>query len=162
MKTLTIALTATIIFASLAAPVLAQTLPFEDTGNDCGITDIWCGTGKLVEGGHYSCNKSIYDREGKLVDVNPCDFCDGLIVVRNVTVMLIWFSGIAALIMIAVGALLMMFAAGSEERFAKGKTAMLNALIGLGIALGAWLVVNFVLHFLSGNPDLPWNSIDCA
>lgn len=162
MKALAVTLTTITIFASLAAPVFAQTLPFEDTGNDCGITDIWCGTGKTVSGTQYSCNKSVYDREGNLVDVNPCDFCDALIVVRNVTVMLIWFSGIAALIMIAVGALLMMFAAGSEERFAKGKTTMLNALIGFGIALGAWLVVNFVLHFISGKPNLPWNSIDCA
>lgn len=158
MRALGIAIGFIAIFATLTAPALAQTSPLEDLENDCAITNIWCGTGS----GGVTCNKSVYDGEGSTTNVNACDFCDALIVVRNVTVMLMWLSTIAATLMIVVGALMMMLAAGSEERFAKGKTTMLNAVIGMAIALTAWLFVNVVLQFLSGNPDLPWNTINCA
>lgn len=137
MRTLGVAIGFIAIFAILTAPALAAgTGIWEDTG---------CAADSTSGG-----------------PTSPCDFCDALIVVRNVTVMLTWFSTIAATLMIVVGALMMMLAAGSEERFAKGKTTILNAVIGMAIALTAWLFVNVVLQFLSGNPDLPWNTINCT
>ncbi len=92
----------------------------------------------------------------------PCDFCDALQVTANIVDYLLTFATVAATIMIVVGALIMMFAAGSEERFATGKKTVLNAVIGMAIALVSWLVVSEVLHFLSGKANLPWNQINCA
>lgn len=92
----------------------------------------------------------------------PCNFCDALVVGQNIIQLLLEFATIAATLMIVVGALMMMFAAGSEEKFATGKKTILNAVIGLTIALGSWLIVNIALQFLSGAPNLPWNQINCA
>lgn len=92
----------------------------------------------------------------------PCNFCDALIVAKNIILLLLEFATIAATIMIVVGALMMMFSGGSEEKFATGKKTILSAVIGMAIALASWLVVNVVLQFLSGTPNLPWNQINCA
>jgi hypothetical protein len=92
----------------------------------------------------------------------PCTFCDALVVTQNIIKLLLEFATIAATVMIVVGALMMMFAAGSEERFATGKKTILNAVIGLAIALASWLIVNILLQFLSGTPNLPWNQINCT
>lgn len=133
----------------LTAPALAQTSPLTELEKDCAITNIWCGTGS----GTLTCNKA----------TTGCNLCDALVVTRNITVLLMWFAMIGAVLMIVVGALTMMFAAGSEERFAKGKKAILNAVIGLAIALGAWLIVNTVLQFLSpGGVAVPWSQINCS
>ena len=93
--------------------------------------------------------------------VDPCDFCDGLQVAANIIDFLLKFAAVAAVIMIVAGALIMMFSGGSEERFATGKRAITNAIIGLAIGLVAWTFVNTVLQFLSGSPSLPWNEIRC-
>ncbi|MBI2278745.1 MAG: hypothetical protein HYU81_01630 [Candidatus Brennerbacteria bacterium] len=93
---------------------------------------------------------------------NPCDFCDALVVARNIVGTLLEFAFLAAAVMIAVGAFMMMFAAGSEDRFKLGKQTIQNAVIGLAVALGSWLIVNTILQFLSGRPDLPWNKIACG
>lgn len=146
------------IFAALTTPALAQT-PLEELETDCAISNIWCGTG---ESG-VTCNKPIYDNAGELINANPCDFCDALRITRNITVLLMWFATIAAVIMIVVGALTMMFAAGSEERFATGKKTILNAVIGLAIALAAWLITNTFIQFLSpGDTSVPWDQIHCS
>lgn len=93
---------------------------------------------------------------------DPCGFCDALVVVRNIIQLLLEFTFIAAAAMIAVGAFMMMFAAGSEQKFATGKKTITNAAIGVAVALVAWLAVGTILQFLSGKPDLPWNQIVCG
>ncbi|MFH0806664.1 MAG: hypothetical protein V1885_03000 [Candidatus Brennerbacteria bacterium] len=93
----------------------------------------------------------------------PCDFCDALVVAKNIILLLLEFATIAATIMIVVGALMMMFSGGSEERFATGKRAILNAAIGLAIALASWLIVNIVIQFLApGDTIVPWAQINCS
>lgn len=93
----------------------------------------------------------------------PCNFCDALVVGKNIIQLLLELALIAATIMIVVGALTMMFAAGSEERFATGKKTILNAVFGMAIALGAWLVINTIIQFLApGETNVPWASINCA
>lgn len=128
-----------VLFSILAAPVLVS-----------AQINIWkdarCGGTAIITGG----------------PTGPCNFCDALFVARNIIQLLLEFALIAAALMIAVGALMMMTSGGSEERFASGKKTILNAVIGAAIALCSWLVINVVLQFLSGAPNLPWNQITCS
>ncbi|KKT91964.1 MAG: hypothetical protein UW92_C0007G0010 [Candidatus Jorgensenbacteria bacterium GW2011_GWA2_45_13] len=63
--------------------------------------------------------------------------------------------------MIVAGGIVFMAGGASEKNVSLGKAMMLNAVIGLGIALAAWVVINTLLGFLTGNISLPWNRISC-
>jgi len=72
---------------------------------------------------------------------------------------LITVAGGAAVLFVAVGAFLMLIAAGDEGRAAKGKMAVIYALVGLGIALLAQTIVAYLDSqfgdlVLSSNPVL--------
>jgi hypothetical protein len=138
MRAVLISISFVIIFASLVTPAYAINI-WE--GAQCGGTTIG------PDGGPQG----------------PCNFCDALVVAKNIITLLLEFATIAAVLMIVVGALIMMFAGGSEEKFATGKKAILNAVIGLAIALGAWLIVNIVIQFLApGDTIVPWANIQCS
>lgn len=150
-RTAVIAAVAVAVFVTSLTPALAQS-PLDNLERDCAITNIWCGA---------KCGGAPI--VGNVGPKGPCDFCDALVVARNITVLLMWFATLAAVIMIVVGALMMLFAAGSEERFASGKKTIMNAVIGLAIALAAWLAVNTVFQFLApGGANVPWAQINCV
>jgi len=48
------------------------------------------------------------------------------------------------------GGIVMMTAGGSEERARKGKSIIKTAIIGIAIALGAWLIINSIFLALTG------------
>ena len=110
--------------------------------------DIWDGTGA---GGARTCNV-----EG------PCSFCDGLKVVFNIIEMLMLVIIPLAVIVIVYGGIRLMTAGGSEEGVKKGKDAITNAVIGIVIALSAWVIINETLHILTGNVDFPWSRLQCT
>ncbi len=92
----------------------------------------------------------------------PCNFCDGLIVGSNV-IQFIWqIATVIAVGMIVWGALVLLTSGGSEERVSRGRKIMTSAVVGLAIALAAWLIVNELLHLLSGNPSFPWSQVTCG
>lgn len=94
--------------------------------------------------------------------VGACDFCDALVVASNI-IQFIWEIATAiAVLMIIYGAFVMLTSGGSEERVSQGRKAMLSAVTGLVIALVAWLFVNELLQFLSGNPSFPWSQVTCG
>lgn len=134
---LTITASAIAIFTALATPVYAINI-WENAY--CG------GSTKITTGG----------------PPGPCTFCDGLQVAANVVALLRDIAMIGAVLMVVVGALQMLFAAGSPEKFATGRKTIQSAIIGLAIALVSWLVVAEVFHLLSGVPSAPWNQIDCG
>ena len=109
--------------------------------------NIWEGTG---EGG-VTCNVG-----------GPCSFCDALKVTSNIVQLLFQIAIPIAVAMIIYGALRLMFAGGSTERVTQSRKIMTSAVIGLIIALSAWIIVNTLLHVLTGNPSFPWNEITCS
>ena len=64
-------------------------------------------------------------------------------------------------LMIVYGALMMMFTSGSEDRVSKSKKIITSAIIGLVIALSAWILVNTLLHVLTGDVNFPWDNVQC-
>lgn len=112
--------------------------------------NIWRNTGESRRGGQ-TCN---YLNQG-------CNACDALIVVQNITTLLFELAIPIAVAAIVWGAIVFMTAAGSEERAKKGREIITSAVIGLAIALTAWIIVNIILHILTGSVNLPWNQVRC-
>ena len=92
----------------------------------------------------------------------PCSFCDGLIVIKNIINSLFKIAIPLAVLMIIYGGVRLMIAGGSEENVKKARGIIKMAVIGLIITLAAWIIVNTVLHFLTGNPNFPWSQISCS
>ncbi len=113
---------------------------------------IWEGTGGGTPA--TACNK-----------IGPCNFCDALIATQNVIMFLFEIAIPIAVAMIAYGAIRMMISAGSEEQVRNARHIMTSAVIGLVIALSAWVIVNTVVHVLARNVgDIDfriWNRISC-
>lgn len=85
---------------------------------------------------------------------------------RNLINTAIAFGAIVSVLIIAYAGALWMFSPFNPGNREKGRTLLLNAFIGLAIALGAWLIVDFVMKSLynpegtADNVELgPWNSI---
>lgn len=107
---------------------------------------LWEGTGR----GGETCNVA-----------GPCTFCDGIIVIRNAIQFLFELSIPIAVVMIVWGALRLMFSGGSEQNVASGRKIITSAVVGLIIALSAWIIVNTALSVLVGDATFPWNQINC-
>jgi len=99
--------------------------------------------------------------------VVPCDgpgcrACDVVILGQN---LLMWFIGIMASIialMFAWGGMQMVMSAGNTGAVSAGKEKMTNAVIGLVIILGAWLIVDTVLKVVMGGNIGVWNEVECV
>ena len=99
--------------------------------------------------------------------VVPCDgpgcrACDIVILGQN---LLMWFIGIMASIialMFAWGGMQMVMSAGNTGAVSAGKEKMTNAVIGLVIILGAWLIVDTVLKVVMGGNIGVWNKVECV
>ena len=55
-----------------------------------------------------------------------------------------------AIAVFSVGALLYIVSAGNEERKNLGKGFMIGALLGVGVAVAAKAILNFVIYFVYG------------
>lgn len=122
---------------------------------DAAIFDIWEGTGS----GGATCNISVKP-DG--TPNAPCTFCDALTAVFNIINSLMTLVVPLAVIMIVYGAIRLIIAGGSEDSVKKGKDAITSAVIGIIIALASWIIVNTILHILTGHPNLPWNELQCS
>jgi len=91
----------------------------------------------------------------------PCDLCDALHVTQNIITLMTGLAIALATVMLVVGAIILMVAADNESRVAQGKKAITSAFWGLVIALGAWIIVNTILHILTGSIHFPWTEIQC-
>lgn len=130
-----------LLFFSGIGYILASPLASAQTIN------IWQGTGR----GGQTCNV-----------IGPCNFCDAMIVISNIVRILLLFSIPIAVLMIVAGAILLAVAGGSPDKVKKGKDIITSAVIGVVIALLAWVVVNTLIHVLTGRPNFPWNQINCS
>jgi hypothetical protein len=73
---------------------------------------------------------------------------------------------VLAVIGIMIGGMLIMVSGGNKELYSKGAFALKAAVIGLAIALSAWIIVNTIFLALAGGPrppgfPWPWHQIRC-
>ncbi len=93
----------------------------------------------------------------------PCGLCDALVVGRNIIEDMFKVAFILATVFIAYGGFRLMTAGGNEKSVSSAKEIIESALIGLFIALVAWLLINTILTTLAnGSASAPWNNIECG
>lgn len=68
----------------------------------------------------------------------------------NLTKLILSIVGSLALLFFVYGGVMFLIAGGKSEAVTKGKTIITNAVIGLAIVLGAWVIVNFAIAALTG------------
>ena len=70
-----------------------------------------------------------------------------IILAKNFIKFLLYITIPLAAIMIVWGGFIIMTAGGSEEKVKKGKTIITGTVIGVAIALGAWLIISTITKF---------------
>ncbi len=97
--------------------------------------------------------------------------CDLLATGQNIIYFMMTLAVLAiGPVMIVVGGIMMLVAAGSPERFSSGRKMATGAIIGITIALGAFVLLNtfFVLIAVGtggitvGGKPFSWSNIQCA
>jgi hypothetical protein len=100
-------------------------------------------------------------------DAGKCTFCDLLTMGQRILDFIMkYVLATGATIFLMVGGFNMITAGGDPGKYKKGWDLIKSTLIGIVIALSAWLVVNTILNIVAvdetGQPmNLPWDKIDC-
>jgi len=81
-----------------------------------------------------------------------CGFNDFILLGVNLTKMILGLVGSLALLFFIYGGVVFLIAGGKSEMIDKGKKIITNAVIGVAIVLGAWIIVNFSIAALTGTP----------
>jgi hypothetical protein len=79
-----------------------------------------------------------------------CGLADLMTVVVNVVNFLFAFAGFVALGYLLWGGIQMLISGGNPERIKNGKTTITNALVGLVLVYGAYLVLNIAINAFTG------------
>jgi hypothetical protein len=81
-----------------------------------------------------------------------CGFNDFVLLGVNLSKMILGLVGSLALLFFIYGGIMFLIAGGSSEMIGKGKKIITNAVIGVALVLGAWIIVNFAIAALTGTP----------
>ena len=98
---------------------------------------------------------------------HACTFCDLLQLVKNIFDFIVkTLLPAAVIIMVIYGGFLMMTAREKPDQLKKGRSVITTAIIGLVIALLAWLLIDTLIHIISGDNlqniiKHPWNELKC-
>ena len=92
-----------------------------------------------------------------------CSFCDFLTLGQNIINFGVKLAIPIAVAIIIAGGFMIMFSAGSIERVSTGKKIITSAIVGVVIALAAWLIVDITFRVLAGQTptglENPWYQI---
>ncbi len=78
-----------------------------------------------------------------------CDYCDFLAMAQRIIKFLMFVGIPITVLFILYGAGMMMISAGSPEKAAAGRKIITDAVLGLVIALSAWIIVNTIFIVLA-------------
>lgn len=81
-----------------------------------------------------------------------CGFNDFILLGVNLTKIILGLVGSLALLFFIYGGVMFLLAGGKSEMIEQGKKIITNAVIGVAIVLGAWIIVNFAIAALTGTP----------
>ena len=70
----------------------------------------------------------------------------------NVIKFLWGLTGSAALVMLVVGGFYMLLAGGDPQKAKSGVTTIRNAIIGILLVLGSWIIINLLVSVFTGTP----------
>lgn len=96
-----------------------------------------------------------------------CTWCHlGIMADKIIDFVVLYIVIPVAVAFIIWGGFLLMTAGGSPERVKRGRDAITAAVIGIVVALGAWLIIDTIVKMLTSGAGLPsdlgpWNKIKC-
>ena len=92
-----------------------------------------------------------------------CDFCHLFELLKNIIQFISELIIIIAPVFIVIGGVVILTAGVKPDQAALGKKIILNALIGVAIALLAWTILSMVFNALIGGQGFPWpwNQFHC-
>lgn len=79
-----------------------------------------------------------------------CGFNDFILLGVNLTKLILSIVGSLALLFFVYGGVMFLMAGGKSDMVDKGKKIITNAVIGVALVLGAWIIVNFAIAALTG------------
>lgn len=102
-------------------------------------------------------------------ETGNCTPCDFLQIFVNASNILVGLSGTFAVLMFIYGGIVMITAYGNDSRITWGKNIIIATVIGIGIVLFSWSIINILIGSLFGstNPslpttNLPWYNVEGA
>lgn len=91
-------------------------------------------------------NPNTCEINNSAIESNEGEFYTGLI--ASFVVLLLWLVGVVSVFMIMWGGISFIIADGSPEKIASARKTILNAIIGVTIAMLATMLVSFVTSYL--------------
>ena len=142
-------------------------IPCEET---CACTcpaECPCGLGTCpaeLRGGLVPCGKSCNDPCTKECECCPCTLCHLFVLFKKIVDFItidVLFP--LAVLMIVVGGVMFLTAAGDPGRIGTAKKILTSVIIGLVIVFLAWLIVDTIIMFITPANSLfqNWSTIDC-
>lgn len=112
-----------------------------------------------------SCTGPLTNPDGT-TNANACkSVCDLFATGQNIIYFMMTIAVFAvAPIMIVIGGIMILISAGSQERISSGRKMVTGAVIGIAIALGAFIIVNtffYVISIATGGSSRDWFKIEC-
>lgn len=91
------------------------------------------------------------------VECNLCTFAE---LIQNIINLTVYLAVVGCALLVAYAGWLMLSAGGNTSQYANGKKIFGNAVVGLIIILGGWLVVDTILKSVLDEGKFgPWNRI---
>ncbi|MCK4918864.1 MAG: hypothetical protein KAS01_00590 [Candidatus Pacebacteria bacterium] len=130
---------------------------------DTGDPDCVAGCEVSGSAGLIPCGKSCDDPDTAWEEDQACTLCHGILMSQLIIEFLVKLAGIAAMIAIAIGGFLYMFAAGKQGAIDTAKSMIKNVLIGFIIVFIAWALIDTVLTMFGYIDPIggEWYEMDC-
>jgi len=96
-------------------------------------------------GGFIPCGKSCDDPDTAWDERSACNLCSLFLMGQLVIEFMVKLSGIAALVAIAIGGFMYVFAAGSTSAIEKAKSMIKYTLLGFVVVFVAWAIIDSIL-----------------
>lgn len=94
------------------------------------------------------CGYTTLDSDGKPVIENPCDFNDIIELARRIINLLLYLAVLLAILIFSIAGFYYIISRGNPEKISRASKLFTSVAVGLAIALGAWVIVHFVLYVL--------------
>ncbi len=109
------------------------------------------------------CGRNYNDLDTTWDECAPCNLCSVILMSQLIIEFMVKLAGVAAMIAIAIGGFLYMFAAGKQGAIDTAKSMIKYVLIGFIIVFIAWALIDTVLTMFGYIDPIggEWYEIDC-
>jgi hypothetical protein len=117
-----------------------------------------------LRGGLVPCGRMCDDPCTAECECAPCTLCHLFVLFKRIVDFLtLYILFPLAVLMIVVGGVMFLIAAGDPEKIRTAKKILTSVVIGLVIIFLAWLIVDTIIMFItkSGSPFRNWSTINC-